>query len=356
MTDTLMPVVSICIQTYQHSAFIKDCLEGVLSQKTDYPYEILLGEDDSTDGTREICVDYAKKYPEKIRLFLHDRKNVIYINGKPTGRYNFINNLSQVTGRYIALCDGDDYWTDRNKLQKQVEFLEKNNDYAICFHAVELLVDGNLVADDRTKVPQDPSSIIDLARGNYIHTSSCVYRNNLPDILPDFFYTIPAADYALHILMAQYGKIKYIPDKMAVYRIHEGARWSSMSMQQQLNGWLDVLQALEFYFINNGELAGTIRKQRFRILVDHLKHYKHIGNVINCKEVALKMVTLEPLLSAEYIFNLYQQLDETIEQKDQIIKQKNHNMARVINHPISGVVINILKFLKRDESFGKLDD
>ena len=86
------PTVSVCVQTYQHTHFIRDCLEGILMQETDFPFEILLGEDASTDGTREICIEYADKYPDKIRLFLHHRENNISIGGSPTGRFNFMFN------------------------------------------------------------------------------------------------------------------------------------------------------------------------------------------------------------------------------------------------------------------------
>src|SRR5690554_989135 len=127
------PMVSICVQTYQHVNFIEACLEGILNQKTNFQFEILLGEDSSTDGTREICIEYANKYPERIRLFLHHRENNIYIGGKPSGRFNFMFNLLSARGKYIALCEGDDYWTDPLKLQKQVEFLEANLEVGACF-------------------------------------------------------------------------------------------------------------------------------------------------------------------------------------------------------------------------------
>src|SRR5690606_4409195 len=113
------PVVSVCVQTYQHAPYIRECLDSILMQKTDFPFEILLGEDESSDGTREICIEYAEKFPDKIKLFLHRRENNIQIFGYPTGRFNFLTNLYSSNGKYIAICEGDDYWTDSDKLQKQ---------------------------------------------------------------------------------------------------------------------------------------------------------------------------------------------------------------------------------------------
>jgi len=126
--NILNPFVSVHVITYQHAKYIAKCLDGILMQKTDFPFEIVIGEDESTDGTREICINYAKKYRDKIRLFLRDRKqsvitsstgNKIYLNGILT--------LRSCNGKYIALCEGDDYWTDPLKLQKQMDFLNINS-------------------------------------------------------------------------------------------------------------------------------------------------------------------------------------------------------------------------------------
>jgi glycosyltransferase involved in cell wall biosynthesis len=99
-------IISVCVQTYQHVNFIRECLDSILMQETNFPFEILLGEDASTDGTREICIDYAEKYPDKIRLFLHHRENNIAINGSPTGRFNIIYNLF-FYNLISAICNSD---------------------------------------------------------------------------------------------------------------------------------------------------------------------------------------------------------------------------------------------------------
>ena len=137
------PIVSVNVVTYNHVKYIKQCLDGILMQEVDFEYEILLGDDESSDGTREICIKYAEKYPEKIRLFLHSRENNIGIGGQPTGRFNFIYNLFHARGKYIALCEGDDYWTDENKLQKQVEVLINNPNISICHHWHSYLIKKN---------------------------------------------------------------------------------------------------------------------------------------------------------------------------------------------------------------------
>ncbi|MBZ9628899.1 glycosyltransferase [Psychroflexus sp. CAK1W] len=226
------PVVSVCIQTYQHVNYIEQCLDGILMQKTDFNYEILLGEDASTDGTREICMDYANRFPDKIRLFLHHRENNIKIGGQPTGRFNFLYNLYLAQGKYIALCEGDDYWTNPLKLQKQVDFLEGNEEYVMCFHKVVLLSKGELIEDNITKVPKDHEMITDLAeKGNYIHTPSVMFKGQNLDF-PNEFRLSPIGDFFLYMLLAKNGKIGYINEKMTVYRLGSGI-WSNKTAYER---------------------------------------------------------------------------------------------------------------------------
>src|SRR5258705_2008369 len=106
--NDVSPLVSVCVTTYQHAVFIAECLDGILAQETPFPIEILVGEDLSSDGTRDLCIAYADKNPGRIRLFLNDRSGIISIDGRPTGRANILNLLGQARGEFIAICEGDD--------------------------------------------------------------------------------------------------------------------------------------------------------------------------------------------------------------------------------------------------------
>jgi len=121
-------VVSICMITYNHINYISEAIDGVLIQETTFPYQLILGEDYSTDKTRVICEEYALKYPNKI-LLLPSEKNLGMMP-------NFIKTLKVCNGKYIAICDGDDYWKDPYKLQKQVDFMEANKNASLCYHKV----------------------------------------------------------------------------------------------------------------------------------------------------------------------------------------------------------------------------
>ncbi|MFW6275153.1 MAG: glycosyltransferase [bacterium] len=226
------PLVSVCVQTYQHAKYIEQCLDGILMQKTSFPFEVLLGEDESTDGTREICIEYAKKHPDKIRLILHRRENVIKIGGQPTGRFNLLYNLKEARGKYIALCEGDDYWTDPYKLQKQVDFLEGNPEYTGVFHNVQQMNEKSGI-NKKLKFEGNVFDIMNISNA-HVATCSMVFRNGLID---DFIKSANVESYTsgdkmVYYLLAGKGKLKYFEKSMAVYRIHYGGitTWGNHEM------------------------------------------------------------------------------------------------------------------------------
>ena len=242
-----MVKVSVCIQTYNHKPFIAQALDSVLMQETGFDYEIILGEDESQDGTRAMCIEYARRYPDRIRLFLRSRKDVIYINGRPTGRFNFVENLKAARGEYIALLEGDDYWTDPHKLQKQVDFLDSHPEYPICFHPVFWLEqDTSMMHLTYYGAPgiKEYYTLDDLLEySNFIPTASVVFRNFIVKEYPDWFYQAPIGDYPLHILNLCYSgceKIGFIDEPMAVYRRHSGGVYSGRTRLQDSQSLINV--------------------------------------------------------------------------------------------------------------------
>lgn len=222
------PLVSVCIQTYNHSPYIAQCIEGALMQETDFPYEIIIGEDESTDGTREICIEYAKKYPEKIRLFLRREEDKIWINGVKTGRFNFVENLKASRGKYIALCEGDDYWVDKEKLQKQVDFLEEKKSLVLCFHD-SVIIDENdaVISESRLNNIHSDFTSDHMRLGAMIPPNTTLFRN-VPFSFDEYFYKVLNADTYLWGLLGLYGSAGYISGiKNSAYRIHRNGIWGS---------------------------------------------------------------------------------------------------------------------------------
>ena len=234
-------MVSVSMITYKHQSFIKEAIEGVLMQIVNFPVELIIADDCSPDSTQNIVKDIIDGHPNGswIKYFRHDTNLGMQQNAM------FATNKCQ--GKYVAVCEGDDYWTDPYKLQKQVDFLEKNEEYSLSFHKIEILTkDGEVVKDFITKVPENYESFESLAYGNFIHTPSVVFRSEyLP--LPLKLSNAPVGDYVLWLYLASKGKIHYIPEAMAIYREGVGF-WSSAKKSSKSLQWCIVLYLCIDYF------------------------------------------------------------------------------------------------------------
>lgn len=208
-------ILSVCLITYNHEKYVEQAIDSILMQKTSFNWKLIIADDCSTDSTRSILKRYQQKYPEKIHLILQE-KNV----GPAT---NFVDLITFPKSKYIAYLEGDDYWMDENKLQKQVGFLEANPDCVLSFHKAKILkASGELVDDFITNVPENYETIDTLARlGNYIHSPTIVFRNNLIQLPPEYALC-PMGDYFLYLLLAEHGKLNYIEEEMAIYRYGVG--------------------------------------------------------------------------------------------------------------------------------------
>ena len=178
----------------------------------------MIGEDNSTDGTREICKKYAEENPDKIRLFLRRPEDKIEVQGKKTWHYNYVANIVMARGKYIALCDGDDFWTDQNKLQKQYDLMESDDQIMLSHHAYSRLYpDGSI---KKNPVPVEKySSTEDIIRSFKMRTCTTMYRNIFEDHpLPGWFYDSLLGDIILCLHLSRFGKTYGMPDNMAVYR------------------------------------------------------------------------------------------------------------------------------------------
>lgn len=261
-------LVSICVQTYQQVDFIRECLDNILNQQTNFAFEILLGEDNSNDGTREVCLEYAKKHPDKIRLFLHSRENNIKINGKPTGRFNFMYNLSKARGKYIAFCEGDDYWIDKYKLQKQVDFLSSNSDHSMVFSAFNRFYEKKgvfqKVSFDNQKHLFAGNIFNSLIFNNWISTISVMVKK---DILFQFAnyveYTnkeFPMADYPAWLDLSYHTKVGLINEPMAVHRILLNSASHSTEAKDRVD-FGEATYKIQKYFIDKYNVSSDIENQ-----------------------------------------------------------------------------------------------
>lgn len=237
--DNYMVDIPMC--AYCHEKYIEEAILGIVNQKTNFKYRLIIGDDCSKDGTRKIIEKYAALYPDKIQTFFHEKN----VGAHENTRILF----KACNAKYIALCDGDDYWTDPYKLQKQIDILENNPEVSICFHSVKVIYnDGSRVPEYTGAGQKQLSTFEDLAFANFINTVSCVFRNNLSLTMPSWFAEHPAGDWTLFLLNAQFGKIYYIDEPMAVYRISSSSTWASQSLLTRFQKMITMLDIFESKF------------------------------------------------------------------------------------------------------------
>lgn len=273
--------VSVSLITYNHERYIAQAIEGVLMQRTSFPFELVIGEDESSDRTREIVQRYAAAHPERIRLHLHSRADVIAYQGRATGRHNFVTNLRSVRGDYVALLDGDDYWTDPEKLQRQADFLDAHPGCSTCFHRAKRVNENDELLPPEPELPgQSAYTLSDLlSRRFFANTATVMYRRGLFPDFPQWYFEAPVGDFPLHVLNGLRGDFGFIDREMAAYRIHAGGVWSASTsaessdpkrtpaMQRELRQLAGVVHLYEIL----GAQLGPAYAEEIR---DGIAHYR----------------------------------------------------------------------------------
>ena len=254
------PVVSVHMITYNHEAFIRQAIDGVMMQKTDFEVELVIGEDCSQDKTREICFEYQKKYPDKIRvLWWHE--NVSKFGG------NSRRVMARLRGEYVAYCEGDDYWTDPLKLQKQVDVLRKQTEAGLCFGLADSInqVTGEVIrGEPLSNMPYVMSgSQFNEMRGcglnkpvkylndNQVRTMAALCRMSLlkqvfHDYAELFSWRLHLGDFQTWMMLAHISNVVFMPDKVAIYRIHPGGITSRYFSVVQM----DCIVVIIWYKVN----------------------------------------------------------------------------------------------------------
>jgi glycosyltransferase involved in cell wall biosynthesis len=238
-----MVKVSVCMITYNHEPFIAQAIESVLMQRTSFPYELVIGEDCSTDGTREIVRQYAEKHPDIIRPLFREQNLGMH--------RNFVDTLAHCRGEYVALLEGDDYWTDPYKLQKQAEFLDEHPEYVlVCGNALTIREDEGYRV---LRVARNAPSSFDFGTRELMLENPCptltvMFRSGLVREFPDIYYKGSGGDRRLYLLLSEHGRCRYFNDVLGVYRIHSGG--ATQRRQSSYKGVLSNLREL----IRNAEM------------------------------------------------------------------------------------------------------
>ncbi|MGL5278331.1 MAG: glycosyltransferase [Cetobacterium sp.] len=309
-----MKKITIIMLTYNHEKYVSQAIESILKQKTRYELEILIGDDCSSDKTAEILNSYQQKNPEKIRLI--DRKQNI------GARNNFLDLLSKAKGEYIALLEGDDYWEDKNKLEKMISFLEDNKEYMGGFHNINVIDSENNYKFQhiyhRSKEFSDINSLEEHYDGKVMMTLSMVFRNiflnkqNLTKYESMIEEVKYVCDYSLKAFLLSFGKFKYFEDIFGAYRHIDnfGTSWSAQAQivknedfyiiyeknismfgdkaKSKLSlGYVKLFIKLNLFYLRNNQFNKNlkiIKKFKYNVLLDKSLYYKVLKRIRNGKK------------------------------------------------------------------------
>lgn len=287
------PFLSIVMLTYGHEKFIQQSIEGVFQQKTNFIVELIIANDNSPDETDDIVKSVISNAPSNIQInYKRHSTNLGMMR-------NFIWALKEAKGKYVAICEGDDYWIDSLKLQKQVDFLEANADFAVHCHNFKTQ-NGSIVRAEShfdTLNPATEMTISDLSKNNIIPTLTAVFRNQ-ELLFPDWTLQSPLGDIILFLQVVKNGKIKYLNEKMAVYRQNVGV-WSGKKMDQQKMIYLfenladeykDLPQVRQNLLSNkNRHVKALLKEMKIsEILVNH--YFKKLSFTEKAKLIAQKII------------------------------------------------------------------
>lgn len=278
-------MVSITCITYNHESYISDAIESFLMQKTDFNYEILIHDDASTDNTPVIIKNYQNKYPDLIKPIFQTENQ--YSQGIDVDE--IVSKTAK--GKYIAICEGDDYWTDQYKLQKQVGYMEMHPECSLCVHAAYIV---NVMRKRKEQVrPSKMSKTFSTEEvikggGGLFATNSIVYPRKFDADKPMFYRIAPVGDYPLVVLLALKGTVYFIDEFMSAYRVGVSNSWTDREMAslrqrvkhfEKISEMLDELNRFTEYRHNNA-IKETKEKNQFNILIQE-RRFKELRTVKN---------------------------------------------------------------------------
>jgi len=350
-------LVSICCITYNHEKYIAEALDSFLMQETDFPFEILIHEDASTDNTAKIIRSYENKYPSLIKPIYQTENQ--YSKGI---KINATFNLPRAKGEYIALCEGDDFWTDKGKLQYQIEKMKEYNKCEISFHPTKF-IKNQTMSDTIFRRHAKYDKIFDIKEiirgdGGFCPTASLIIKKEVFDDIPSFFQNTPVGDYFIQIFGSVNGGALYIDKTMSAYRIHSGGVWTSresnfLSRKKFAFEMLDTLNEMdEFFnfkyyediaFIKSHIFSAILNKKKFSI-DDRKLLYQQCKEYLLTEHNALWIQELYTFLEEQKI--LIENQNKTIKDKTDLL-QKNQEVISQYNNKVEilmDAIQNVTKF------------
>ena len=290
------PLVSICCTAYNHELYITEAIDSFLMQETDFPFEVLVHDDCSTDDTANIIREYEKKYPNIIKP-IYQKENQYSKGVKITPIV-----IKKSVGKYIALCEGDDYWTDPEKLQTQLDLMLEKPECYLSFHPADEVINGKLSGrvyayhEAENRVFTDMEMIKRIG-GSFCPTASMVFHREVMDPTPDFFATVPTGDHFVQLLASLNGGALFIARKMSVYRRGHPGSWTMLMHRKDRISIDSLIKNREKHlmkYIRSVDAMGNFIDQKYRKKID--------------KKISKRLVTLSILYLGNYRYKAFQEM------------------------------------------------
>ena len=275
------PLVTVAVLAYNHERFIEPAIESVLAQRTSFPIQILVGEDCSTDHTREILTRLDARHPGRLTLLFRESNLGLSRNLQDC--------REKAAGRYFAILEGDDYWIDSGKLQKTADAMEAHPDWSMVFHSARIFHDDGSRSELIAPVnpPDAPLGVHEMLLENRVPTHSVsMFRQGLIVRTPEWHNRLRNGDWALNVMHADQGPIGFIPDVMTAYRVHQGGLWSGSKSFDRWQQTILLFDCLEEYF--QGRYLKEIRHGR-ELLLNQLRERVADLEKIEHRYLAMKL-------------------------------------------------------------------
>ena len=321
--------VSVLMLTYNHEKYIADAIESVVKQQADFSFELVIGEDRSTDDTARICREYQEKYPDLIKLTINEENLGL--------QENFIRTYNQCSGEYMAICEGDDFWINKHKLQIQADFLDQHKEYSACFHrALNYYQEDGSKSIGNGGYQKKVNTVFDIINSNPITNVTVMFRLGLFGELPSWFSKVTSYDFAIHVLNAEHGDVYFMNKVMAVYRQHKESIWSMATSEKQiLISVINRQLLIDHYKEKNKSICNKLTETYTNGCIRLVQYYHSIGNTEKRLEAENFILKANPTFTIEQVKEMEKIKEIPLKKK---ISQRIFRSIKAIRREISKLI------------------
>lgn len=321
--------VSVIVLAYNRENFITNALDSIVKQKVDFPFEVVVGEDCSTDNTARICMEYQEKYPDIVKV-TRNKENLGLLD-------NFVSAYNRCKGEYIAICDADDFWINKHKLQIQADFLDQNKEYSACFHrALNYYQDDGSKSISNGLHQKKRNTVLDIINSNPVTFSTSMFRRGLFGEFPSWFNQVKSNDFAVNVLNAEHGDFYFMNKIMTVYRRHRESVWGMSTFEKQaLISVLSRQILIEHYRGRNKDIYNKLVATYTNGCIRLAQHYQSVGNTEKLHEMEELVLKANPSFTIEQVKEMEEVRRKTAKER---ITQQIFRLVKATRREISKLI------------------